>query len=220
MKKNGDRILSCALALSLLVHLIFAAVFRPIRTVEAHEEVPTTVRIAHIQTPPPPTPTPRPTATPKTKTTQTATQKQLHPTPPKTNTRTGSGPTQPKASPGPAGGDVEPGAPAPSAPPGTPEPTATPKPACSVPNAPATTVDVVTPSVPESAGDIGDVQAQVRVTLEPSGAVENVEMYRSAGNPVLDREALRAARQSTYRAEIRECAPVRGQYLFTVDFKE
>jgi TonB family protein len=218
MKKNGNRILTYALALSLVIHFIFAAICRPIRTVEAHEETPTTVRIAHIQTPPPPTP--RPTRPPKAPQKPASPIHESHPNPPKTSATSGPGPTEAKASPGPADASPQPGPPAPSASPGTPEPTPTPKPACSLPNAPATTIDVVTPTVPESAGDVGDVQAQVRVTLQPSGSVESVEVYRTAGNPVLDREALRAARQSTYRAEIRDCIAVRGQYLFTVDFKE
>ena len=78
---------------------------------------------------------------------------------------------------------------------------------------------VVSPSVPDEVGTDVDAQAQVRVTLDPSGAVAAVDIYRSAGNALLDREALRAARQSTYRAEIRDCVSVRGEYLFTVDFR-
>jgi hypothetical protein len=37
---------------------------------------------------------------------------------------------------------------------------------------------------------------------------------------LLDQAALRAARASTYRAEIRDCVSVGGSYLFAVDFTQ
>lgn len=220
MTKNCSRVLTCALVLSLLIHLIFAAFIKPIRSVEAaQEQRASRVRIIVIHTPPPPTPTPQPTHPPKTATHATS-NTHPHIAAPTIHTHTDRGPSEPPnqriisdATPG-ADGPIET-----ALPPGTPEPTATPKPACSVPNVPATTINVVSPAVPEQLGSDVDAQAQVRVTLQPSGAVDAVEIYRSAGNALLDREALRAARQSTYRAEVRDCVPIRGDYLFTVDFK-
>lgn len=216
--KNGNRILTCALALSLAVHVLFAIVFRPIRAIEAHpEQTPLPIVVTVIHTPPPPTPTPAPTVPPTSPPKPTVAAQPVH-LPRTINKPDALGSSEPAATPGPAAGPV--GPPGPPVATGSPEPTATPKPACSVPNVPASAVDVVAPTIPESADYVGEAQAQVRVTLQPTGAVEAVAIYRTAGNPALNREALRVARQSTYRAEIRNCVAVAGDYLFTVDFKE
>lgn len=216
--KNGNRILTCALALSLAVHAIFAFVFRPIRSVDAHpEQTPMPIRVFIIHTPPPPTPTPAPTVAPKTRPRHTVAVIPVHV--PHTINRPGPrASSEPIAVPGPSDAPYMP--PQTPGPTGSPETTATPKPACSAPNVPASAVNVVSPSIPQSADYVGESQAQVRVTLQPSGAIQAVEIYRTAGNRMLDNEALRAARQSTYRAEIRDCVAVAGEYLFTVDFKE
>ena len=221
MTKTCSRVLVCALAFSLVIHLLFAAVIRPIGSVEAAtEQRPVPLHIIVIHTPPPPAPTPKPSRAPKTESlqrAQTQLPRRVVPHVPFRNDRGHSDPL-PKGivalgTPGPVGAE-------PSASPGTPEATPTPKPACSFPNAPAATVNVVSPSIPDELGADVNAEAQVRVTLQPTGAVDGVAIYRSAGNALLDHEALRAARQSTYRAEIRDCSPVRGDYLFTVDFKE
>lgn len=219
MTKTCSRVLTIALALSLFIHLVFAAVVRPIRSVEAApEQIPTRFHIVVIHTPPPPTPTPAPTKPPNKTSPQHPTR--THFQPPKVASYNDRGPSQPhvngivsNATPGPIATAIA------SAMPGTPEPTPTPKPACSVPNVAATTVSVVSPSVPDEVGSDVDAQAQVRVTLQPDGSVEAAQIYRTTGNGLLDREAMRAARASTYRAEIRDCVAVRGDYLFTVDFK-
>ena len=54
--------------------------------------------------------------------------------------------------------------------------------------------------------------------LDRGGRLTAQSVLASSGNRWLDREALAAARQSSYRAEIRECAPVGGAYAFIVDF--
>jgi periplasmic protein TonB len=212
------RFLICALVLSLLIHLVAAAVIRPIHSVEAApEQQPMRIHIIVIHTPPPPTPTPAPTHPPKTPSHPRA---PIHPRPatPTVVSRNGKGPSEPVFHGPPDNGTPGPAINIASAQPGSPVPTGTPKPACSVPNAPAAAVSVVSPSVPDELGTDVNAQAQVRVTLTPSGGVESAGIYHSAGNALLDREALRAARQSTYRAEVRDCVPVRGDYLFTVDF--
>lgn len=221
MTKTCSRVLTVALALSLFIHLVFAAVIRPIHSVEAApEQTPAPVRIIVIHTPPPPTPAPTPTPS-KQSPPQRRTPAHFQPPRVTSYNDNNRGPSEPlpngivsNATPGPAASALA------SATPGTPEPTPTPKPACSVPNVPATTVSVVSPSVPDEVGTDVDAQAQVRVSLQPDGSVEAVQIYRSTGNGLLDREAMRAARGSTYRAEIRDCIAVRGDYLFTVDFKD
>ena len=74
------------------------------------------------------------------------------------------------------------------------------------------------PSIPDDAqGQSGT--AQVQVTLSPSGSVEAAAIYQSTGVFSLDREALSAARMTRYLPEVRDCAPVGGNYLFTVTFQ-
>jgi TonB family protein len=217
MIKNGNRILGCALVLSLIVHAIFAHFVHPMPSVNAAEHVPPYIRIVHMFTPPPPTPTPPPPKVVALKRPSAKLPSRI--TPPKTISNNHTGPISPPATPGVAPtGDL--GTAGPSAPPGTPEPTPTPKPACSVPNAPAATVNVMPPSVPEDVEVSGTIHAAVEVTLSPDGGVKDAQIYRSAGNPQLDREALRAARLSTYRAEVRDCVSIGGRYLFNVDFTE
>ncbi|HET9030759.1 MAG TPA: TonB family protein [Candidatus Aquilonibacter sp.] len=221
MKRSGNRILTYCLALSLFAHLIAAAVFRPLPRVDAKpEQRPTRVSVTEIHPTPPPTPPPTPVPTRPPVATAPKPRPARRPSvhPPRIADRpggTGSTPAyqipssiddgNPQGDPGP----VTPSTPTPS-----------PKPACANPDVPASTINVVAPTVPESATDVGDAEAQVRVTLEPSGAVAGANIYRSAGDPLLDREAVRVARQSTYRPEIRDCVAVSGEYLFTVDFKE
>ncbi len=59
---------------------------------------------------------------------------------------------------------------------------------------------------------------EVRIVLDRGGRLTAQAVLASSGNGWLDREALAAARQSSYRAEIRECAPVGGAYALIVDF--
>ncbi|MBV8638177.1 MAG: TonB family protein [Candidatus Eremiobacteraeota bacterium] len=193
---------------------------RPIHSVEAApEQQPSQIHIIVIHTPPPPTPTPAATKPPSAKS-PPQNRLQTDFAPPRVDSHGARGPSEPALRGIASDATPEPVGPVASTAPETLEPTPTPKPACSVPNASAATINVVSPSVPDEAGTDVDAQAQVRVTLQPDGTVEAVQIYRTAGNVLLDREALRAARESTYRAEIRNCIAVRGDYLFTVDFKE
>jgi TonB family protein len=59
---------------------------------------------------------------------------------------------------------------------------------------------------------------EVRIVLDPGGRLAEHAVLSSSGNRWIDRAALQAARQSSYRAEIRNCAPVGGSYAFVVDF--
>jgi len=212
MKKRGDRFLIWALAISLSLHAVILLGLRHIAPVEAKTAPPPTP-ISIERRVPPPTPKPPP-ATPQPTHVRTAVAS-AHVAPPKLPI---AGPVQgppviPQSTdgPGPVRGIAtsEPSV----------VPTDTPKPQCSVPDAPASVIDAITPTAPEDADDQAGT-AQVRVDLAPSGAVTHATIYRSAGNVLLDQAALRAARSSTYRAETRDCALVGGSYLFTVDFTQ
>ena len=62
--------------------------------------------------------------------------------------------------------------------------------------------------------------AQVRIAIDPRGALTATSLMTSSGNRWLDRAALRAARLSRYSAEVRNCAPVGGEYAFVVEFAD
>ncbi|MBV8721080.1 MAG: energy transducer TonB, partial [Candidatus Eremiobacteraeota bacterium] len=96
----------------------------------------------------------------------------------------------------------------------------TPKPACANPNVEATTTNAVPAEYPESAKDLGlgEVTAQVEVTVGPSGNLINATIFKSTNNMAMDQAALRAARQSSYSPKLVNCQPVQGDYLFRVDF--
>jgi TonB family protein len=84
----------------------------------------------------------------------------------------------------------------------------------------AVATNKVEPDYPEMARQQGAVgTATIRVSLAPSGAVTGASVYKSSGNAQLDTSALRAARSSSYRAEIRDCEPVAGDYLFVATFE-
>jgi TonB family protein len=60
--------------------------------------------------------------------------------------------------------------------------------------------------------------ASVQVNLSATGAVLSATIAKSTGNAALDQAALLAAKQSTYKPEIKDCVPVAGAYLYRVDF--
>jgi uncharacterized protein YggE len=99
----------------------------------------------------------------------------------------------------------------------SPAPAATP-PACARPNAPAIIVRAVDPDEPPMAqqqGIIGVVQ--VIVSLDAESHVVRTRIM-SSPSAILNQAALAAARQSTFRTEIRDCRPVAGELLYAVDF--
>jgi protein TonB len=100
-----------------------------------------------------------------------------------------------------------------------PAPAPTPKPACSAPDIPAKALDAVTPEAPPDT-PVSDVTAKVEVTLDATGAVVATKIFSSTGYLQLDNAALRAARESRYAPEERDCKNVPGSYLFTVDFQD
>jgi TonB family protein len=232
---HSRRFLLYGLAISILLHLLFGPLvqFRKYaQEDEKVEKVSVSKKVTKVETPKP-TPTPAPTPTPKP---VTQTPPPQTPPPhvvrlkvdvPKTTSNSESGPSESQynvksgSQQGVPGGEAT-GAPAAAAaPPATATPAPTPtRPACANPNANAVATDKVTPDMPEIARQMGATgTAQVRVSLDATGKVTGVSIYKSTNNRALDAAAVDAARQSRYHAEIKDCVAVAGSYLYTVTFE-
>jgi TonB family protein len=99
----------------------------------------------------------------------------------------------------------------------TPRPVPTPV-ICARPNVAASVVraePVVAPALAQQQGIQG--QVQVVVSLDADSRVIGTRI-QSSPSAVLNAAALAAARQSTFQTAIRDCRPVPGDYLYTVDF--
>jgi TonB family protein len=72
-----------------------------------------------------------------------------------------------------------------------------------------------TPALAQAQGISGDVT--VIVSLDAASRVVNVRVASSPSD-LLDAAALRAARESSFRTEIRDCRPVAADYAFIVEF--
>lgn len=219
MKRRTNRVLVWALAVSLAFHAVALFFAQNIRSAPAAVDVPQRhpIEIIHIVHPtPPPTPPP---ATP-------------HPVrvAPRVAPRAAAvhvvklaheimavGPTEPRVA-----GATHPGvgiADAGSI--GPPIVAPPPTPSCANPNVEAHAIDAISPDTPRAAQEAGAIgTVQVEVSLAASGAVTSVAVLRSAGFAPLDDAALRAARQSTYAPEVRDCRPVAGDYVFRADFTQ
>lgn len=214
---SNGRVLRIALAGSVAVHLIIAAIVYSRPVTAAPEQPPQKTHIYKFQLPPPtPTPPPKP-AHP---------QRHAHAVRPAIHNPVHIAVTQPKGPP--IGPPVEPtGNPGPvdtagpdTVPTDAPiAPTPTPKPACSAPDIAAKTLVTQPPIVPEDQSDGFTGTAKVKVDLDAAGQVVGTSIYESTGNMQLDRAALDAARESRYAPEERDCKNVAGSYLFTIDFQ-
>ncbi len=83
----------------------------------------------------------------------------------------------------------------------------------------ATILRTATPEIPPLAkleGASGDVL--VRVDLKSDGKLEGATIAQSSGNAVLDREALRVARETEYDSGVESCHALSGSYLYKVSF--
>jgi TonB family protein len=90
---------------------------------------------------------------------------------------------------------------------------------CATPFASAAVSDAAPADLPAiAAGQNVTGITEVRIVLDPGGRLTEQSVLASSGNRWLDRAALVAAKQSSYRAEVRACAPVGGAYAFVVDF--
>lgn len=90
---------------------------------------------------------------------------------------------------------------------------------CAVPFASAAVADATAADLPPIAAEQNLTgTTQVRIVLDPGGRLTEKTVLVSSGNRWLDGAALAVARQSRYRAEVRDCAPVGGTYALLVDF--
>ena len=222
-RRSTGKIIRIAVAASVAVHAVFAAVVHSQPVTAAQEPKPT--RILIVVELPKPTPTPPPerhqVQPRRPHQSSQSVQPHVHPIVLHNNNRTGPIAVVPTFSPGtpgppPDGGAAQPG-PAQTGVPATPSPT--PKPACSAPDIAAKSVDAISPEAPADAqGAIGT--AKIRVDLNANGDVVGASVFESSGSLPLDRTALQAARESRYAPEEKNCKNVPGSYLFTVDFEE
>ncbi|HTA39815.1 MAG TPA: M56 family metallopeptidase [Candidatus Acidoferrales bacterium] len=78
-------------------------------------------------------------------------------------------------------------------------------------------VTIVNPVQPQISKPVkAPAKVEVLVTVTKAGTVSSVKMMKSSGNTDIDGAVAEAATHSTYKPEIRNCAPVSGgQYVFT-----
>ncbi len=207
----GNRVLVWAFGLSILAHVVFALVTHIPRVEAAPDRPPTHVRIDMlvVHTPAPtPQPPPHARAVPHANAAPRVHVDIPHVSGP--GMRSTSGPAV--IATGGAGVDDDPNAVATAS-------AAPPRPACSVPNAPARTISAAMPQTPDGVEGL-PAAAEVQVTLDAAGRVTDLRIYRSAYNQQLDRAAIAAAKASTYAPALVDCLPAGGTYLFTVEFQD
>jgi len=226
--------------LSIVLHLLIGPLVKFDRT-QAEEEPPKIVRIDHVATPPPtPPPTPKPTPTPpptpppaKTPPPKTTTPE---PTKPKIKINTlkttavKGGPseqanthttgstngvptgTSTAAAPAPVSAATEAPAPPPTVPPTKP-------PSCANPNVEATTTNAVAPDTPPIAQQQGITGVvNVLINLDANSHIIGTPTVQSSPSQLLNSAAIKAAQESTFRTEIKNCEPVAATYIFAVEF--
>jgi TonB family protein len=210
----GNRVLVWAFGLSILAHVMFALVTHIPRVEAAPDRAPTRVRIyTMVLHTPSPTPTPQPPQPHVRAAARPNAAPRVH-----VDVVRLSGPGAQSTS-GPAvvatsgaGNDGDPNAVATAS-------AVPPRPACSVPNAPARTISAAMPQTPDGVEGL-PATAEVQVTLDAAGRVTDLRIYRSAYNQQLDRAAIAAAKASTYAPALVDCLPSGGTYLFTVEFQD
>jgi TonB family protein len=90
--------------------------------------------------------------------------------------------------------------------------------ACKNPNAAPEAIDPTAPDLPKAQWPSHKETAIVAVTVSPDGRAAAAKIYRSSGDPNLDRAVLAAAEKSRYSPQLSNCTPVQGAYLFRADF--
>jgi TonB family protein len=210
----GNRVLVWAFGLSILAHVVFALVTHIPRVEAAPDRAPTHVRIdTLVLHTPAPTPTPQPPQPQVHPVVHANAAPRVHVDVPRVSgpgAQSTSGPAVVATSG--AGLDGDPNALATAS-------AAPPRPACSVPNAPARTISAAMPQTPDGVEGL-PATAEVQVTLDAAGRVTDLRIYRSAYNQQLDRAAIAAAKASTYAPALVDCLPAGGTYLFTVEFQD
>lgn len=91
---------------------------------------------------------------------------------------------------------------------------------CAVSDAPASTLVAAVPEVPSGLKTAGlnSGTTMVQVDIDADGHVLNASIAKTSGVYGLDQAALKAARESTFQPEVKNCTGVAGSYLFVVDF--
>ena len=91
---------------------------------------------------------------------------------------------------------------------------------CNVAHADAAIAQTSLPEYPDAARQSGaHGTAYVLLDLAPTGSLVSASILRSSGSRTLDRAAISAARLTSYKTEIRDCAPVGGRYVLAVEFQ-
>ncbi len=217
---TGERIggfIGWAFVIAIALHAVLAPLFRiPGRPGGGSQAISTInqgqLATPHPPTPPPPTPTPPPQRAHERR---TQNHQQIKNNLPPTHSKIGSHVPWVGRTTGP----MQTGNPNPPAT-VSPGPAATVA-ACPAPNRDARTLTLVPPEYPPSLVDsgVGERQVQVAVTIAPDGAVVNEAVVSSSGYGLIDRDALRVARETTYAPRIRNCRPVLGTYKYVIDYQ-
>lgn len=242
MKRTSRYAFAIAFGLSLLLHLGVVPLVRIPATPEPSETLGPIVLESPRRPSPTPAPTPRPTPAPVIRRTPAPTRSPQPARAPRQpprrhaaflshqSSRPRSGPREARpvavagGTSGTSAGAGGPGLPGSAgagptaAPTSLPTPTPTHPPACSAPNVPAATLDPVVPDTPplaQAQGISGDVT--VIVSLDADSRIIDARIA-SSPSALLDGAALRAARASTFRTEIRDCRSVAADYAFIVEF--
>jgi TonB family protein len=226
--------------LSIALHLLIGPLVKFDRTQPEEEKI-TKTTIDHVATPPPtPPPTPKPTPTPP------PTPPPAKTPPPKTNTPEPVKPrikintlkttavkggeteavnthtsgsengvptgTSTAAAPVPVSAATAAPAPPPTDPPTKP-------PSCANPNVEATTTNAVAPDTPPIAQQQGITgTVNVLINLDANSKIVGTPTVQSSPSQLLNAAAIKAAEESTFRTEIKNCEPVAATYIFSVEF--
>jgi TonB family protein len=67
-------------------------------------------------------------------------------------------------------------------------------------------------------GMSGNHETVLRIDLTASGRIANLAVAQSSGDPILDFEAIRVARESRYAAAVDGCKPAADSFLYRVTF--
>jgi len=216
MKRRSNRFLTWAIAISLAAHAVVIYWAQDLHNGNAEPApTPSVITLDPARPTPPPTVIVTPKPVVPTHPQQTS---QHHPRPPVSHNSDTTTTVEPPGQITPPGQpDVGPPGPGPS---GPVEPTEPPAPSCTAPDVAAHVVNTATAETPEVAQEQGVTgTTQVEVSIDPDGRITATSIYRSSGSQALDNAALAAARQSTYKADVRDCEAVAGSYLFTVVFQ-
>jgi TonB family protein len=207
---RARKIFIAAIAVSLLLHLIFAGYFRwPFRGPSSETQT-INVRVMQISRIPPHTPPPTPVPTP-------VTTPAVHASiaPPKVAVHVGKGPPLRTVSTG------KPHAPVPVRTP-TPAPAATATSAGPCVSVNADPVVQATPDVPDIPAAARESKADgvtaIQVALDSQGRVTDASVAQSSGNAGLDAVAMQMARDATYSPKYQDCKAVASTYTFRVKF--